>query len=42
MNNFQELFDKQTAYFRTGITKTYEWRLEQLDRLERMLQENKD
>ena len=40
MNNFQELFDKQSAYFRTNITKTYDWRLEQLDNLERMLQEH--
>src|SRR5271170_5678689 len=36
----QDLFDKQKAYFDTGVTKTYEWRIDQLDRLIRMLKEN--
>jgi hypothetical protein len=36
----QELFDKQRAYFATDATKTYEWRIDQLDRLIRMLKEN--
>ena len=36
----QELFDKQKAYFATDVTKTYEWRIDQLDRLIRMLKEN--
>ena len=36
----QELFDKQKAYFATDVTKTYEWRMDQLDRLIRMLKEN--
>lgn len=36
----QDLFDKQKAYFATDITKTYEWRIDQLDRLSRMLKEN--
>src|SRR5215475_16173496 len=30
----------QKAYFDTNITKSLEWRLEQLDRLSRMLSEN--
>ncbi|MGC1783534.1 MAG: aldehyde dehydrogenase family protein [Acidobacteriaceae bacterium] len=36
----QELFDKQRAYFATDATKTYDWRIDQLDRLIRMLKEN--
>ena len=40
MNQFQSLFDAQKAYFNTNVTRTYEWRIEQLDRLERMLREN--
>ena len=36
----QALFDKQKAYFATDVTKTYEWRMDQLDRLIRMLKEN--
>ncbi len=40
MNRFQALFDKQKNYFNTGATKSYEWRIEQLDRMGRLLQEN--
>src|SRR5258708_5252104 len=40
MNAFQDIFDKQKAYFATDVTKTYEWRIDQLDRLIRMLKEN--
>jgi aldehyde dehydrogenase (NAD+) len=36
----EELFRKQKAYFDTDATKTYEWRVDQLDRLIRMLKEN--
>ena len=36
----QDLFNKQRAYFATDVTKTYEWRVDQLDRLIRMLKEN--
>ena len=36
----QDLFDKQRAYFATDVTKTYEWRVDQLDRLIRMLKDN--
>jgi acyl-CoA reductase-like NAD-dependent aldehyde dehydrogenase len=38
----QDLFDKQKAYFATDLTKTYDWRIDQLDRLSRMLEENKE
>lgn len=40
MNNFQALFDKKKAYFNSDITKTYEWRIDQLNRMENMLTEN--
>jgi aldehyde dehydrogenase (NAD+) len=36
----QELFERQRAYFATDVTKTYDWRVDQLDRLIRMLKEN--
>src|SRR3984893_17751830 len=36
----QDLFNKQKAYFNTDATKGYEWRVDQLDRLVRMLKEN--
>jgi aldehyde dehydrogenase (NAD+) len=40
MNPFQGLFDEQKAYFGSNVTKSYEWRIEQLDRLAKMLTEN--
>src|SRR5260370_38502496 len=36
----EELFGKQKAYFGTDVTKTYEWRVDQLDRLVPMLYGN--
>ncbi|MGB6358289.1 MAG: aldehyde dehydrogenase family protein [Candidatus Acidiferrales bacterium] len=36
----QELFNKQKAYFASDATKTYGWRIDQLDRLIRMLKDN--
>ena len=36
----QILFDKQKAYFATDVTKTFEWRVDQLDRLTCMLKDN--
>ena len=36
----EELFNLQKAYFATDATKTYEWRIGQLDRLIRMLKDN--
>ncbi|MDB4903599.1 MAG: aldehyde dehydrogenase [Mucilaginibacter sp.] len=41
INPFQELFERKKAYYNTNVTKTYEWRIEQLDRLERLLTENR-
>ena len=40
MNQFQEIFDKQLANFNADATKSYEWRIDQLDRMDRMLKEN--
>jgi len=42
MSTHQEIFEKQQAYFKTDITKTYEWRMEQLHRLEKLLKENQE
>jgi acyl-CoA reductase-like NAD-dependent aldehyde dehydrogenase len=36
----EDLFNKQKTYFASDATKTYEWRIDQLDRLTRMLKEN--
>jgi aldehyde dehydrogenase (NAD+) len=36
----EDLFNKQKAYFASDATKTYEWRIDQLNRLTRMLKEN--
>ena len=40
MNRFQKIFDAQKALFASGITRTYEWRIDQLDRMARMIREN--
>lgn len=40
MSHYQKLLDQQKAYFNTNITKTFEWRVEQLDRMGKMLREN--
>src|ERR1700686_519128 len=42
MNKFQNIFDAQKALFASGITRTYEWRVEQLDRMARMIGENEE
>src|SRR5499426_2651924 len=39
-SRFSDLFDRQRAYFNTNITNSYEWRIDQLDRLSRLLSEN--
>src|SRR5246127_1354625 len=36
----EDLFNKQKAYFASDATKSYEWRVDQLNRLTRMLKEN--
>src|ERR1700758_644499 len=40
MNTFKELFDGQKRYFATGTTRSYEWRVEQLERMARLVGEN--
>lgn len=41
-NRFQPAFDEQKARFFSDVTKSYEWRIEQLDRMERMLLDNQE
>jgi aldehyde dehydrogenase (NAD+) len=40
LNPFQNIHDAQKAYFGTGVTRGYEWRVEQLDRMALLLSEN--
>jgi len=40
MSAVRALFEKQKAYFATDATKPYDWRIDQLHRLSRMLSEN--
>jgi hypothetical protein len=40
MNPYQDLFDAQKAYFQTNVTRTLEWRIEQLDRMAGLLAAN--
>src|SRR5258708_40269432 len=40
MSRFQKIFDAQKALFASGITRTYEWRVDQLERMARMIREN--
>src|SRR5271167_4297957 len=40
MNRFQDIFDAQKAHFATGVTRSYYWRVEQLDRMASMIDEN--
>jgi aldehyde dehydrogenase (NAD+) len=42
MNKFQNIFDAQKALFATGVTRAYGWRVEQLDRMARMIGENEE
>ena len=42
MNKFQNIFDAQKALFASGVTRTYDWRVEQLDRMARMIGENEE
>src|SRR5215469_1186316 len=40
MNKFQSLFDAQQSHFASNTTRSYEWRVEQLERMGRMISEN--
>ena len=39
-NIYEHIFNRQKAYFATNITKSHEWRVDQLDRLARLLSEH--
>ena len=39
-NIYEDIFNRQKAYFASNITKSFEWRLGQLDRLAQMLSEH--
>src|SRR5262249_41782639 len=40
MNRFQTIFELQKLHFASGVTRTYPWRIEQLDRMARLVAEN--
>src|SRR5271163_1854987 len=40
MNPFQDVFDRQKRHFATGVTRSYIWRVEQLDRMARLVEDN--
>src|SRR6267378_4666706 len=40
MHSFQELFERQKRHFAAGATRGYAWRIEQLDRMARLVGEN--
>jgi hypothetical protein len=40
MNPFQDIFHAQKVLFASGVTRTYDWRVDQLDRVARMIKEN--
>jgi aldehyde dehydrogenase (NAD+) len=41
-NKFQAPFDAQREHFLSDATKSYEWRIDQIDRMEHMLLDNQD
>lgn len=42
MNVYQDIFDTQREFFYTDGTKTYEWRMDQLARMEKFLVDNQE
>jgi aldehyde dehydrogenase (NAD+) len=40
MNLFQDMFERQKRHFATGATRSYAWRVEQLDRMGRLIGDN--
>lgn len=42
VNSFQPILDAQKLHFESDVTKSYEWRIEQLERMERMLVDFQD
>src|SRR5215472_7092784 len=39
-NSYDDIFKRQKAYFASNATRSYEWRVDQLDRLARLLSEH--
>src|SRR5499433_2625451 len=39
-NSYEDMFNRQKAYFASNITKSFEWRVDQLDRLAQLLSEH--
>src|SRR5215475_7591747 len=39
-NSYEEIFNRQKAYFASNTTRSYEWRVDQLNRLARLLSEH--
>ena len=39
-NIYEDIFNRQKAYFASNITKSFEWRVDQLDRLAQLLSEH--
>jgi aldehyde dehydrogenase (NAD+) len=40
VNTFQTVFEQQKRHFASGVTRSYEWRVEQLDRMARLVSDN--
>ena len=40
VNTFQTVFERQKRHFASGVTRSYEWRVEQLDRMARLVSDN--
>src|ERR1700740_621808 len=40
MNQFQDMFEQQKVHFASGGARSYVWRVEQLDRMARLVGEN--
>lgn len=40
MNEFRDVFDGQKEYFATGVTRSYDWRVDQIDRVRQMVAGN--
>src|SRR5260370_38815195 len=40
MNTFPTVFEQQKRHFASGVTRTYQWRVEQIDRMARLVGEN--
>jgi aldehyde dehydrogenase (NAD+) len=40
MNTFRAVFEHQKRHFASGVTRAYQWRIEQLDRMARLVGEN--